>query len=69
LSVWVASSGDKQELRIASHHRAAGIDFTTKPDYKISGAFIPHTHLFAAADSLGSMLVLDTADVGKNHEE
>ncbi len=54
---------DKPELRVASHHRAAGIDFATKPHYKIAGGFVPGTKLFAATDSLGSMLVLDTTEV------
>ena len=65
LSVWAynAAAGDKPLVQLASHHRAAGIDFSSKPLYKISGSFVPHTKLFAAADSLGSMLVLDTSDV------
>lgn len=54
---------DKPDLRVASHHRAAGIDFASRPHYKISGAFVPHTNLFAATDTLGSILVLDTSDV------
>lgn len=56
-------TAEKPELRVASHHRAAGIDFASKTTYKISGAFVPGTRLFAAADSLGSMLILDTTDV------
>lgn len=44
-----------------SHHRAAEVDPSVMPGYKISGAFIPGTDgYFGAADSSGNILVLQT---------
>ena len=59
MSVWRSPPDDAASMAFASHHRAPGVDFKSLANYKISGDFIPNSPYFAAADSLGRMVVVE----------
>lgn len=59
VSLWYTAASPAVKLSIKSHHRAADVpEAESANEYSVSGCFVRGTSVYAAADTLGNVLVL-----------